>query len=73
MKFDMPKAFFSGLALIAAVIYFDQRPQLVDAAGGIQKVQNYPVDRALLMTSEVPEANNRTKTSFRKPFSSTRL
>jgi len=73
MKFDMPKALFSGLALIAVAIYFGPGSQPVGAAGGIQKVQIYPADRALLTTSEVPEANSRTRTSFRKPFSSTRL
>ena len=35
MKFDMPKALFSGLALIAAAIYFGPGSQPVDAAGDL--------------------------------------
>jgi len=38
MKFNMPMAVFSGLALISAAIYFGSGSQPVNAAGGVQKI-----------------------------------
>ncbi len=38
MNFDMPKAVFCGLALIAAAIYFGPGSVPAEAQGGVQKV-----------------------------------
>ena len=38
MKFDMPKAVFCGLALIAAAIFFGPGSVPATAQGGIQKI-----------------------------------
>ncbi|RPF99696.1 MAG: hypothetical protein CBC23_006970 [Rhodospirillaceae bacterium TMED63] len=38
MNFDMPKAVFCGLALIAAAIYFGPGSVPATAQGGIQKI-----------------------------------
>ena len=39
MNFDMPKAVFCGLALIAAAIFFGPGSGTATAQSGIQKVQ----------------------------------
>ena len=44
MNFDMPKAVFCGLALIAAAIYFGQGSVPAEAQGGIQKFAIYHAD-----------------------------
>ena len=38
MKFDMPKAVFCGLALIAAAIFFGPGSHVATASGGVQKI-----------------------------------
>ena len=45
MKFDMPKAVFCGLALIAAAIFFGPGSVPATAQGGIQKIAICDVDR----------------------------
>ena len=38
MKFDMPKAVFCGLALIAAAIFFGPGSHVATASGGVTKI-----------------------------------